>query len=233
MSITTEPTLITDVLELAELERHARPWSPWLESIRATGVPMLDGDAGDDGGDDGGDGDGGNDDDNVDAGNGDDNDDDGNDDDSDLAKARRAAAAANRELAKSKREAAEAKAKALKDAGKYKELYEEKEAELNALRKQQETAAKESLVIAALTKANAKNPARAAKLLELDEIDDEADAIRAVRKLTKSDDYLFAATATRQKRGAGGGRDEDDTDNDERPKAPVNRLRRGLEATSK
>jgi hypothetical protein len=154
------------------------------------------------------------------------------DDDDELERARQAAAAANRELKKIKAKAAADDAAAKKEAGKYKELYDEAQAELDKLKGEVTTSAKTRLAEAALTAAKAKNPTRAVKMLDLEEIEDQADAERAVRRLIKSDEYLFNVAKSRQKKGSPNDTDDDDDDDKKKPKRPVNRLRRGLEATS-
>jgi hypothetical protein len=157
-------------------------------------------------------------------------DDDEDDDEDETTNARKAAAAANREVKRLKAEQAKAAEKAKAEAGKWQELYEEAKRELEDLKGTVEREGKERHALAALAKLKAKNPARAVKLMDLDDVDDEASAERAAKRLLKSDDYLFDTTPTRQKRGAGAARDEDD--DDDQPKRPVNRLRRGLEASA-
>jgi len=248
-----QPTAVIDtmlkppagIFELAELER--RYWRERLDALYAAGVPLnAEDDADDDADDEDADDDA--DDTKRKARKSDDDDDDdgkrktrkSDDDDDDageLEKARRAAAAANRELRRIKAEREESETAAKKEAGKYKELYEEATAKLEKLEADVERGTKERLVTAALSAANARNPARAARLLDLDDIDDASDAERAVKKLLKSDPYLFDGKPTRQKRG-GGADDEDDDDRDDRrndrdrPRRPRNRLRAGLEATA-
>jgi hypothetical protein len=150
--------------------------------------------------------------------------------------ARKAAAAANREVKRLKDAQAETERKAKAEAGDFKALYEEEKARADKLEADTASAATKALVRSALGTAKAHNVETALATLvgngALEGVSDEADAERIVKRLAKSDEYLFAKATTRQKRGAGGTREEEDPDDPKRPKAPVNRLRRGLEATA-
>lgn len=221
-----EPLVGLDlVLELAALERPA--WSSRALGLVAAGVPtmMADDDADASGADDAA-GDSDDDDDADAAGAGDDDDDEADD----LAAARKAAAAANRELRRLKAEQSKAADKAKADAGKWQELAEKYERELEDLRGSIDRDKRTRVAEAALRKAKAKNPAAAVRLLDLDDVEDDTSAERAVKRLQRSDAYLFDTAPSRQKRGAGGSGSDADDDTD-RPRRPVNRLRRGLEAT--
>jgi hypothetical protein len=244
-SPTLQPGIFELVRELGDLERAE------TRSLTAAGLagipawhPRSEGDAGDDTGDDTddksktktGDDTGAADDKPKGKGKGKGDTDDDSDDASELGRARKAAAAANRELRRIRDESEKAKTDAAKAEGKWKDLYESSQAELDKLKGEVATSAKGRLVEAAAVKYHARNAAQVARLVDMADIEDEADAERAVRKLTKSDEYLFNETKTRQKRGAGGRNDDDEDDADDgrrKPKVPVNRLRRGLEAASK
>jgi hypothetical protein len=218
------PEALELVLELARVQR--RSWPAMLAELRASGTPLN---ADDDDDDDGAAADGGatDDDDDEAAGGKPAGSDD--DDADELTKARKAVAAANRELKALKAEKAREAESAKKNAGKFEELYNDTQAELDKLKAKVETDAKTRLAESALAKAKAKNPAKVVKLLDLDDLDDDNDAERAVKRLKKEMPELFDDAPTRQKRGGGGSNDDDEGD---RPKRPVNRLRRGLEAAA-
>lgn len=228
------------ILELAEIERPT--WADGLARLRASGVPLNEGGDSEGGDNDaGGSDDGTSKDDAADTDTDTDDtgqagDDDGGDDgdDSELARARKSAAKANAELKRIKSEQDADRVKAQKEAGKWKDLYEEAQDKLDKLTERIETDSKRTLVEAALRQLKAHNPASAARMIDLADIEDEHDADRAAKALRKSDAYLFDKSPTRQKRGAGSDADDDDDSGTQtKTKNQPSRLRRGLIAAEK
>lgn len=181
----------------------------------------------------------------------DDTDDDDDDDDanSELERAQRALAKTNRENRRLKQEARDRANQADVEGGKHKERADRLQAELDELQNKVDEGNKRTLLEAAAEKAGFRRPTLAFKLAKaddlLDDVEDDVTARRVVRDLIRDDPDL-----TKNGRRQGRRRNDEDDDRDQdrdddrdkdrdrdrnqdRNGRPVNRLRRGLEASSR
>lgn len=258
MDVTTD-SLIADspltrrILELAELER--RTWPARLAAIPSW-HPRNEGDDDDEDDDKDKDDDKSkskDDDKSKSKGGGKDDDKDKDDDEDDEDRSAAGFKRLRKENADLKRKAEERDRKAREESGKFEDLYNEERGKVETAETKAAEAELNLEVVLAATAEGARNPKRVMRLMRADGLLDDIDVDdveRAVKRFKRSDSDLFGKPATRQTRRRERDDDDDDdrTDDDDdrtddrdddrtnggrsKSKQPVNRLRRGIEATN-